>query len=511
MNLVATICLLSLVTAGTNSQVSSSTNVPEWVGEELPFDASLYFTLPEQNAAPFYKLAFEEFSEEMYWENPETKRAKSIRDRQALFDKIYRRFQNDPTVVESLQIDRVLGSYEQGIALLRIAQRQPDCVFTSSEIEGIDTAVFTTHLAASREVLKVLDLKVFHNLRSRKVSEAIALLGIQLRLARDLRPRGQDVDQLVASQLEQVAFEEMVPRILSDSTLDPEECRRLLELLVQHQQANDIDPVLESEQYNQLFWRKLFSQLEQNEFHAGAIAAEYDLQIANPTAGTVLIPLFDHIFMYDLNSDELRNIAQRLAKEDPRLAELHERVRELAKADGLLGEKLDETIAGLVIQKRIGRKQNVDFSNDRKILNRRYAQIAEVRQLAEPRRVKKLEAFEQQWAPDSDVSNTTLLQLFEPAPIAAVGRAEQRSTLSLSVAQCLTAVKHWELEHGKLPPDLKSAITNVGFNGVPLDPHNGEPIELQLNDEPVIYASGADRQWPIPQTRTPGKDECAGQ
>jgi hypothetical protein len=503
MNLITTMCLLSLVNAG-YSQMPPSTKVPKWVGEDLPFDADRYFTLPEENAAPSYNLAFKEFSEEMYWKNPETSRAKLIRDREAQFNQLYDRFQNNPESVPSSEIERVLKPYEKGFELLRTAQQNSDCVFPIT-IEGIGTIKLPRYLQAAREVGRVLELKIYHDLQSGKITEAIQKLGTQLRLSRDLRPRGQDINQLIACVLEQVAFEKSVPRILEASNLDPEDCRNLLQLLIQHQQTDDLDPVILSEQYNQLFWRKLFYQLAREDFDPAAVAAEYRMQLTNPTVGTVLIPVIDTICGYELNSDELLNIARQLAKENPQLAELLKRVKEPAAADESFREKLGEKIAALVIQKRIGLNQNVGFGHDRKILNRRYAQIAQVRRLSEPDRVKKLEAFEQQWAPNTDVSDTALLQLFEPAPITAVGRAEQRSTLLLRVAQCLSAVKHWELEHGRLPPDLKSATEYVGLNDVPLDPHNGEPIQLRLNDEPVIHAPGADRQWPIPRQHKPSK------
>lgn len=504
MNTITTICLLSLMTAGTISQEPSSTDVPDWVGEELPFDSTRYFTLPKQNAAPFYNLAFEEFTEEMYWQNRETNRAISIRERKVLFDKIYELFQTDPNSVESAKIDRVLKPYLRGLALLRIAQQHPECVFPIN-IQGIETTVISTHLTAAREVQRVLDLKTFRDQQLGDVTAAIEGLAIQLRLARDLRPRGDAAAQLTACLIEQMAFERIAPRILATSKLATDDCHQILEILVQHQQDSEIDPVLEAERYEQLFWHKLFDQLANEEIDPVRISAEYDLQLTSPTTGTVLVPLLEQIFNYEINPTVTRRIAQQLAARDPQHSELLTRIN-VSTNDELL-EKLERMIAGIVIQDRLGSNRNVDFSNDHKILSRRYDQIAEVRKLTEPNHVSELDSFEREWAVKSNVSDTTLLELFTPMQISSVGRAEQRSRLLLRVAQCLTAVKHWELEHGKLPRNLKSATTDVGFKGVPPDPHNGSPIQLRSKDEPVIYASGADQKWPIPQNRKSSKRE----
>lgn len=77
-------------------------------------------------------------------------------------------------------------------------------------------------------------------------------------------------------------------------------------------------------------------------------------------------------------------------------------------------------------------------------------------------------------------------------------RGRQRVTGSeaqLAGVQMLTAVRRFELSHGKLPDSPGDAAAETTLNTVPADPFSGEPMKyVVLAGRPVVYSVGKDLQ-----------------
>ena len=78
-------------------------------------------------------------------------------------------------------------------------------------------------------------------------------------------------------------------------------------------------------------------------------------------------------------------------------------------------------------------------------------------------------------------------------------------------AQCLAALRRWQLEHDEPPPDLETLVRAAGMDRAPTDPWTGQPLRMKtIEDELVIYSIGPDREdgnrdewrpvFPIPQS-----------
>jgi hypothetical protein len=60
-------------------------------------------------------------------------------------------------------------------------------------------------------------------------------------------------------------------------------------------------------------------------------------------------------------------------------------------------------------------------------------------------------------------------------------------------AECLTAVRRWQLTHdGSPPPDLATAF-QAWKRAVPSDPFDGKPMRLIIREgRPIVYSIGKD-------------------
>ncbi len=62
-------------------------------------------------------------------------------------------------------------------------------------------------------------------------------------------------------------------------------------------------------------------------------------------------------------------------------------------------------------------------------------------------------------------------------------------------AECLIALRRWQLEHDAQPDDLESVAKAAGMTAVPVDPFSDAPMKMTVvNGEAVIYSVGPDGQ-----------------
>ena len=81
-----------------------------------------------------------------------------------------------------------------------------------------------------------------------------------LRLARDLRPRGVRMTQLVADAVSQAVYSSMVPTILASTRLRAEHCERLIKVLSGHE-SKSLDGYVEGTRAEYLVTRAMLDDV----------------------------------------------------------------------------------------------------------------------------------------------------------------------------------------------------------------------------------------------------------
>lgn len=225
--------------------------IPAWAGqdEDEPFEVRQFLesrAAPPDNAAPMYFAALADVSVEMYahanapawwpWRSPVPdgvrERCRRINE---LADSEKLRANGFPMV----EIESVLEMARPALEKLDQAQQKPQCVF----ISGTRVDSLLSFAQASRTFARLTGAQLYHARMRGDFQGAEQAICRTLRLARDLRPRGFAVSQLVS-----FALDHLVLAAVSDFTITQEgfgtrECDRLLAILAEHQR--DALPPLE--------------------------------------------------------------------------------------------------------------------------------------------------------------------------------------------------------------------------------------------------------------------------
>ena len=198
----------------------------------------------DSNAAPLYLDALFEFSTELevcFPEGPEReRRSRATKDRNKRYnDLVQPAYPNPKTVLDLAAVDEVIKLYDTGFKKLAEAQRRERCVFETGF-----SAASLPHAQTSRQVYRVSSLRLQRAVQRGDLAAAIREVETVLRLARDLRPRGVIITQLVADAISQAVLSGMVPVILASPRLRAEHCERLIRVLTVHE-AKSIDGYVE--------------------------------------------------------------------------------------------------------------------------------------------------------------------------------------------------------------------------------------------------------------------------
>ena len=425
--------------------------VPEWVGEDLPFDPRPYFTVPEENAAPIYMRAFEEISQDVFAGTREyTAEQQAIlernRERERRLAEVLERFRADPSSVESAEVEAVLTTFGPALDLVREAQRKPACAFPLP-LQDLNSIAFSSrHLSGARQVAKILELKSARAVARGRFAEATGAVESLLRLARDLRPRGDALCQFTTYLLVRRAVEDLVPRILAAPELTAADRERLRAVLAAHRRASELDPVLVAEGYEQLSWRKRLHQLETGTFDPAAVAEQYGMKLNLPLPGPVLMVVLHDALGYDVNGEVVRRIAEDMAEANPEAARVLGRIRE--KRDPEVGEKFDRVLAAMTLNFVLARMTPLDYAVERRTLDRRHPQVVRIREAAPPERVVGLEPLDDRWTLDFPRETPKFLGLFEPERLSRLAENQHRTDRLLDAAILRTAAPA-----GKVAPD----------------------------------------------------------
>jgi hypothetical protein len=269
------------------------------------------------------------------------------------------------------------------------------------------------------------------------------------------------VAQLVGIAVDDICCQQVIPEILLAPGLRREHCDRLLAAMARHE-AEAPDPFLEG------------------------YRAEY------VTARTILYDFQHRTGMFD---KERMKQMKKIWPVDSPLTSVRLLVV-LGFSGRLAAEKygrgaglgaLGASAKLMELDRRLKAMTAADYSNEAEALNRVYASILGLpgqsmlqrsRACADPATIEPLR-------------DTIIAVFFEPvfAPIEACVRHQA----ALRGAQCLIALRRWQLDHQEPPNDLETLVKAVGMKGVPIDPYSDQPLLMTLlQGEPVIYSVGKD-------------------
>jgi tRNA A-37 threonylcarbamoyl transferase component Bud32 len=461
---------------------------PVWIGNELPFSSEQYFNFPRQedNAEPKYLDALFEFGEEVEICFPESRqqpRSSTARVRGNWYSSVYGAFLQDPSSVRSEQIDAILREYEPGLRKLQEAQDLAPCVF---QID-IDTMAWLPHLEPARSACRILRLKVHRDLQLDAFDKALESIRMQFRIARDLRPRGTDVCQLVSLAVEDMVFDGIMRDFLPSKRLTSSHCERLIELMLQHANAA-VDPYLEATRYDHLMWRKLLYLLKHNQYDAQARANALDMRGAATIPGVLMAELLIGEG-FGLNLEQIRQRAGDLASADPKIKEALEPMKKLGNQD--IGPQGARVLAGVLLTTELLQMNEGDFDAEIAVLNRRYRQIEAAARLPHPNRAARQKELDKQWSLDDTWKATRIVSLFIPE--SSFFESMHRRELRRNAILCLIALANWRLKHGKDAANLAEAVVGSGLSAVPIDPYSGEGLKMNVVDgNVVVYSVGPD-------------------
>lgn len=216
-----------------------SLNVPGWVAQdgEGPFPTKKYLmecVSPGDNAAPEYCAAMADVCVGMDFMYPadawQKRRSDVIQFQKEILDvasHLYGQKSAKPSVEK---MERVLANARPTLAKLARAQEKKRCEFVSAM--NVDAPL--PHLEAAN-VLSILGrIQLEHANATGNGKEAESAVSQMLRLARDLRPRGQAMCQLYSAGIERTVFRGIVESTLAQKGLTPQDCDRLALLLAEH-------------------------------------------------------------------------------------------------------------------------------------------------------------------------------------------------------------------------------------------------------------------------------------
>jgi hypothetical protein len=238
------------------------THPPEGIGPGAPFDVAAFFAAPppELNAAPLYLDALFELGPEMaacFPDDAETARRKEIAERRKRsFDSLYIAFTKNPTSVSGKAIDDLVAELEPALCKVEEAQRRPRCQFQT----GYEYSSLLPHAETAARLARLLVMKTRRCLDRGDVETPLHDLGIVLRLARDLRPRGPAICQLVADLLVVFCTRDIIPPMLASPNFGARQARRLLDMLVRHE-AESLNSFEEGIKGEYVLLRKFLGEL----------------------------------------------------------------------------------------------------------------------------------------------------------------------------------------------------------------------------------------------------------
>ena len=212
---------------------------PEWAGKDKdePFDVKKYMEsrkVPEDNGATLYFCALAEVDGVMDFVYPPKEwklRYPKVIDLEKDIDEVINPEKIKAGLVSLEEIERVLKKGEIALAKVDEAQQKKRTVF----ITGMRLDSLLPHGMAARRICDLDSSHIYVAQAKDNFAEAEHSITRSLRLARDMRPRGCLVIQLVSFAMEKQILESIIDYSLKQKGLKTEQCDRLLTLLADRQ------------------------------------------------------------------------------------------------------------------------------------------------------------------------------------------------------------------------------------------------------------------------------------
>jgi hypothetical protein len=414
----------------------ASGDVPVWAGQSSgePFDVKQFLSsrsAPADNAAPLYESALARISGELGGD-----KVAALDQRIGELANIDRYLSG---AIEAAELEQTLAAAAPAMKMLDAAQTRPACVF----VTGLSADTLLPHAQASRTATRCCLLQVFHARTTGDFALAEAAIRRGLRLSRDLRPRGHFVCQLVSIANDGMLLSAIERVTLADPNLTPEQCDRLLALLMEHQHQG-IDCYDEGMRMDYLLAR-------------GSI---HDIQTGRLTLGQILELLSSGPLGAETELNPPMNFPA-----------------EIAACNNLYALALDAP----------------------------NSPVATPEEFAEFRRT--IAAYKRDWdsfmakLKATPPANRPSLRPQMPAMqfhswtagLEAGRQSSRRIMTNLAGLQMLIALRRYELVNRRIPNALVEAATATTLKSVPIDPYSGQPLRFaQVDCRATIYSVGND-------------------
>ncbi|HEV3165097.1 MAG TPA: hypothetical protein VGZ22_13815 [Isosphaeraceae bacterium] len=433
------------------------TTAPADVARDAIFDVGKFLQAPpaEQNAAPLVLDALFEFATEVEFcfpEGPERDRRKQQAEarNKALYE-VFTRWNKDPKSVPAAELDPVIAAYQVGFDKLAAAQKRPRCLFET----GLGVSALMPHAQAVRGVSRVSAMRVQRALDRGDFEAALNEVALNLRLVRDIQPRGYMIAQLVAVASTSVITSQMIVPILNAPGLKSEHCDRLLTILRDHE-SQSIDGYAEGLRAEYLSGREMALELTRSQ-------AELKQKLQIPAAESILALCTD-----------IKTVAPPV---QPPFGAAPQPAAFTPKSLKRLEDELLQTTPG-------------QLSAFVKSLNAYYQAEIDLKATPYAKRLASLPDPAKAFAGDAPMMVTG--RLLAPA-MSAFTAALGRNEATLHATEALVAIKRWELNHKALPTTLAEATAAANLTAVPTDPFDGQPLRMVVIDgNPIVYSVGKD-------------------
>ncbi len=245
-------------------------DIPAWAGKDKdePFDVKKFLENrtvdPADNAAPLYFWALADISNNMNFVYPPDQWKARLPQVQALQNDIGNLADDEKLKAGSIpitEIERVLKDARPTQDKIDQAQQKKRCVF----ITGMRIDSRLEHVQAARQIARLEILQIYHARAKDDFAEAEQAITRTLRLARDLRPRGNFISQLVSYAIEGIILDAITNYTLTQRSLTPEQCDRLLALLADRERL--LKPTLsEGLKIEYIMMRNTFHDMQTGRF-----------------------------------------------------------------------------------------------------------------------------------------------------------------------------------------------------------------------------------------------------